>query len=157
MMFARSGRPLPSFLGIGAALLLSVDLAGCAAPTAFADGPVGGREASYAPGTIVVRAGKATPLTPVFLSMTKTCRSLPRPRLELSEGPRVGSVAFARGTGAATFGPGPYSQCRGRLGDASVVFYTAPDRPGDRDHFTVHVTHHDGSEVWVPFDVVIRP
>ena len=157
MIFARSGRSIPFLCGFGAVLLLSAGLSGCAAPIASAGGPVGGREASYAPGTIVVRAGKATPLTPVFMSMAKTCHSLPRPRLELSEGPRIGSVAFARGTGEATFGPGPYAQCRGRHGDASVVFYTAPDRPGGRDRFTVHVTHHDGSEVWVPFDVEIRP
>lgn len=157
MIFPRSDRPIPFLYGFGAVLVLAVGLSGCAAPLAATEGTVGGHEASYAPGTIVVRAGKATPLTPVFMSMTKSCRSLPRPRLELSEGPRVGSVAFARGTGAATFGPGPYHQCRGRTGDASVVFYTAPDRPGDRDHFTIHVTHYDGSEVWVPFDVAIRP
>jgi hypothetical protein len=157
MVFARTGRPRASLIGPGAVLGLFVGLCGCAAPLAVADGPVGGGEASYAPGTIVVQAGKATPLTPVFMSMTTSCRSLPRPRLEVSESPRIGSIAFARGTGEATFGPGPYVQCRGRRGDASVVFYTAPDRPGARDHFTVHVTHHDGSEVWVPFDVVIRP
>lgn len=137
-----------------AALLAGLGgLAGC---STVATAPTAGREASWTPGTIPVKAGARMPLSPVFMSMTTACKSLPRPRLELTSPPGKGKVAFANGIGEGHFGPGDWAHCTGRHGAASVVWYTAYAVPG-HDRFTVHVTHHDGSEVWVPFEVEIQP
>ncbi|MCE1235047.1 MAG: hypothetical protein LWW93_01700 [Hyphomicrobiales bacterium] len=113
-----------------------------------------GAEATYAPGTIVVPRGRESPLNPVYQSMTTDCRSLPRPTVKALTEPRLGRIEARPAKGVATFGPGPWAACRGRIGDGTVIFYLAPHRTG-HDRFTVEVTHSDGSRIVVPYRIEV--
>ncbi|WP_407049126.1 hypothetical protein [Methyloraptor flagellatus] len=113
------------------------------------------RPLSYASEVQTVGAGQTTPLNPVFMSFDTKCRSKPRPMVTLVDGPHLGAALPRAGLGAASFGPGPWAKCDGKIGKAAVLFYQAGRTPGV-DRFSVRVLHADGSVVYVPFTIVVE-
>lgn len=137
--------------GAAAGLVLLVSQIGGDAAQAAARRPL-----SYASAAQSVAVGQTAALNPVFMSFDTKCRSRPRPVVTLVDGPHLGAVLPRAGLGAASFGPGPWAKCDGKIAKATVVFYQAGPAPGV-DRFSVRVLHSDGSVVYTPFTVVVEP
>ncbi|AOO80068.1 hypothetical protein BHK69_05900 [Bosea vaviloviae] len=129
-------------------LLLCGGLGGC---VTSGDGRL-----SEADGIDRVAAGEPTVMQQTYMTMDMRCRPVKRPTAVLTQPPRYGKVRMLPRRGAATYGPGPYRHCDGKVGPSLAFEYiSAPDYRG-RDAFAVRVRYADGELRHGRFEVEIR-
>ncbi|SFJ20245.1 hypothetical protein SAMN05216304_105249 [Bosea sp. OK403] len=111
---------------------------------------------SEAGGIDRVVAGEPAVMRQTYMTMDLRCRPVKRPTATLTQPPRHGTVRMLPRRGAATYGPGPYRHCDGKVGPSLAFEYTsAPDYRG-HDAFAVRVRYADGELRHGHFEVEIR-